>query len=347
MIVSEARIRANRLNAQRSTGPKTEAGKGRSRRNALTHGLSAEVARLPEDDAAIGAGAGAGPVAPPLDWPGWLAEEVAVIASKLRRSDRLEGRLRERVAHRAEHHWDDDRRLEAEFLGSGIARDPAAVARSLRMSPQGCDWMIERWSLLARAADRDGTWTAEQTALAFDLLGTPADFRAGSPGEPIELEGPPPSGLDPAGLARREVAALRGRKAELAGADAFDRSLARLDGIDESDPEVRRLRRHESDLHRRLRWCVARIEEAATPLPAPVPPPPAPEPAPVPEPRPAHAVDIDLGLVERLEALMDRADAQRATDFAPRPAAPRPDPRAALEKARQADRQRKRDRRRG
>ncbi len=142
MIVSEARREANRRNAKLSTGPRTEAGKERSRRNALTHGLSAEVVRLPEDVAAIGAEAG--PVAPPLDWPGWLADEVAVIATKLRRCDRLEGRHRERIALRAEFHWDDDRRLEAEFLGAGIARDPAAVARELRMSPQGCDWMIDR-----------------------------------------------------------------------------------------------------------------------------------------------------------------------------------------------------------
>ncbi len=36
-------IHANRLNAQRSTGPVTEAGKKRSRRNAVRHGLTAET----------------------------------------------------------------------------------------------------------------------------------------------------------------------------------------------------------------------------------------------------------------------------------------------------------------
>ena len=35
-------IEANRGNALRSTGPKTEAGKRRSRRNAVRHGLTAE-----------------------------------------------------------------------------------------------------------------------------------------------------------------------------------------------------------------------------------------------------------------------------------------------------------------
>ena len=43
-------IEANRCNATKSTGPKTEAGKMRSRRNAVRHGLSAEtVVEIVED----------------------------------------------------------------------------------------------------------------------------------------------------------------------------------------------------------------------------------------------------------------------------------------------------------
>ncbi len=42
-----ARSRANRLNAKRSTGPKTKFGKARVARNALKHGLSISVERLP------------------------------------------------------------------------------------------------------------------------------------------------------------------------------------------------------------------------------------------------------------------------------------------------------------
>ena len=38
--VSEARLRANRLNAQKSTGPRTEQGKQRSRLNATRHGFT-------------------------------------------------------------------------------------------------------------------------------------------------------------------------------------------------------------------------------------------------------------------------------------------------------------------
>src|SRR3954447_19948037 len=45
------RVLANRANAKRSTGPKTEAGKLRSRVNGLKHGLRAELPVLPGEDA--------------------------------------------------------------------------------------------------------------------------------------------------------------------------------------------------------------------------------------------------------------------------------------------------------
>ena len=42
-MATDKQIAANRLNAQASTGPRTEHGKRRSRRNAFRHGLTAET----------------------------------------------------------------------------------------------------------------------------------------------------------------------------------------------------------------------------------------------------------------------------------------------------------------
>ena len=49
---STNRIIANRRNATRSTGPRTDAGKARSRLNGLKHGLRAQVLVLPDEDPA-------------------------------------------------------------------------------------------------------------------------------------------------------------------------------------------------------------------------------------------------------------------------------------------------------
>jgi hypothetical protein len=42
-MTSSRQVAANRRNASKSTGPKTEQGKQRSRSNALRHGLTAET----------------------------------------------------------------------------------------------------------------------------------------------------------------------------------------------------------------------------------------------------------------------------------------------------------------
>jgi hypothetical protein len=46
---SEAQIAANRRNALRSTGPKSEQGKAISSRNAIKHGIQAQIAVLPNE----------------------------------------------------------------------------------------------------------------------------------------------------------------------------------------------------------------------------------------------------------------------------------------------------------
>jgi hypothetical protein len=51
-MASQKQIEANRRNAQRSTGPVTDLGKGVAKFNALKHGMTASTAVLPYEDAA-------------------------------------------------------------------------------------------------------------------------------------------------------------------------------------------------------------------------------------------------------------------------------------------------------
>ena len=59
MPISEAMRAANRANARRSTGPRTEAGKAAARLNALKHGLAGKAVLLPHEDEAEFAALGA------------------------------------------------------------------------------------------------------------------------------------------------------------------------------------------------------------------------------------------------------------------------------------------------
>ena len=49
-MTSVKQIEANRRNALRSTGPKTEDGKQRASQNAVRHGLTAETVIVPLED---------------------------------------------------------------------------------------------------------------------------------------------------------------------------------------------------------------------------------------------------------------------------------------------------------
>ena len=49
-MATQSQIDANRMNAQKSTGPKTPEGKAKSRRNALQHGLTAKSCMLADED---------------------------------------------------------------------------------------------------------------------------------------------------------------------------------------------------------------------------------------------------------------------------------------------------------
>ncbi len=92
-MASAAQVAANRRNAQKSTGPRTEAGKATSARNALRHGLTAEALVIyderEEDFCAFHAEMAAA-LAPRDAIAAQLAERVILCAWRLRRASRAE-----------------------------------------------------------------------------------------------------------------------------------------------------------------------------------------------------------------------------------------------------------------
>jgi hypothetical protein len=265
MPTSEARIRANQQNALLSTGPKTPEGKAVSRANALKHGLCAAVC-VPEDPEQIQARAEMffKTFKPTTDYQAWHVDRAAVVSVRIERCERMERRVRDKDSLHAELTWDDDRRLEAEVLGGRLPGRPAETVEALRRTPHGCAWLIARWALLAHAADTqpDHLWTAEQTSMAFDLLGTPAAFRVGpKPGTSIDFRGHVLENADDsAAVARRMIDELIQRREALSGLDEVDRALAVADLDADGSSELRRLRRYESALHRRLRWSIGQMQ---------------------------------------------------------------------------------------
>jgi hypothetical protein len=233
--------------------------------NILNDGFLTTIPCVPEDATAVG---DRGKyefysLSPRNDFHAWLVQDIAVITIRLERVQRIERRERDRIALRATSFWDADRRLDAEHLGAKLGGDPAATVAALQRTPQGCDWLMARWAMLARIADRDGGWDAAQTALAFDMLGTPHALRKGSPGEAIDHHGRASgeAGGELVAIARGEVDRLLVVRDSVIDADALDRALAQNDMTDGSSPELRRLRRYEASLHKRLRWNLHQLQQ--------------------------------------------------------------------------------------
>jgi hypothetical protein len=323
MELSEARINTNRNNAAKSTGPKSILGKLRSSKNALTHGFRAEVHSV-EDPEAVRARAEAIAPAPRvggaagLDPLGdWVAGQVATLSLRIERCQASELAVRERIVTRAEITWDEDRRLAATVLGGTIAKRPEEVSARLRESYHGCGWLISRWDMLAHSADiQHGFWTPDQARLAFDLLGTPPEFREGrQPGEALDRQARLPGPIEgTAGLARRQILGLTELQDRLAPLDAADRERAKADLSDHSDPELRKLRRYEASLQRRLEWSFALLRELTTPQPTSSSPEPEPEAEPEPEVELEPEAELEpsrVGPPSRAEKKLIRAEANR------------------------------------
>jgi hypothetical protein len=335
-------VEANRRNSLYSTGPRSPEAKEISRRNALKHGMAGAGVVLPEDEQEAVERRRVEWHSSLRPWNAaeeWIADQVVVASVQIDRIHHQERHLRTEAARNAEERWDDQRRLAAEVLGAGLAKDPARVALQLRQTPQGCAWMVARWAVLDYALKQTGRLDLKQLDQARDLLGIARDLRSA----PTVLN--PTNGEDPrawvAGVIAAEVAGLREAKEALAGSDARERAAAALGLPAELPRPLSLLRRYEAACQRRMQWAWKQLRHgrAASPHVEPAPAPvaavaPAPAPAPfdarlIPEEDEdlleVMTMDAELAELERQFAAM-APDYLTATD-------PDPDPEPDLDPA--------------
>ena len=192
-MASEAQIAANRLNARKSTGPRTPRGKAAMRRNPLRHGLSAatlvlfyeseaEFERFRHDLALDFEPVGAEECA--------LVEQIAILRWRLRRASRAEAALvnaevdrrRELLAGGASktlHPIDAGMIFDGRIQTMGtLARYESAIERQLNRAAT----MLER-----RQAKRLERWKCRES----ELDDPPAELDSAAPplaAGPIPLE---------------------------------------------------------------------------------------------------------------------------------------------------------------
>jgi hypothetical protein len=160
-MASQRQIEANRRNAQNSTGPRTEAGKERSKRNALKHGLRSEEVVLPTED----------PLAFKEHLEAWvedwqppsmarraLVEQAAVATWRLRRCIRLEtARITSRIEE-AYDEWEARERAELDETFARLEQEPEDALAELMSTRAGVDRLIEVWSEIEEALATPDGW---------------------------------------------------------------------------------------------------------------------------------------------------------------------------------------------
>ena len=198
---SAARVEANRRNARKSTGPRTDAGKARAARNAARHGLAAEcmvvapVEDVKEYQARMAAWKEhARPVGPIEEA---LIARACHAAWRLERAARQEAAVLRQRANAAAVALEQLERARAVGLGERLLRDPinrcatpqllnpsfaakvadwkkddpAVLAFELERTAQGVAWKRERWGELLLMLDREGFWHYDARYKALKLMG--------------------------------------------------------------------------------------------------------------------------------------------------------------------------------
>ena len=235
MACSERKRLANQQNAAKSTGPRTDEGKDRSRRNAMRHGLAAVVLLPTEDAGELDRRVGAFQDALAGDDDGMaliLAERLGYLSLRMRRCFDAESATAACRARGASAAYEQERHADAQHTLDYIANDPATGRRRLMGSPEGLDLLVATLEKLRD--DVDGLWTTMHGYRLDDCCGrrpgqAPASRTDGL--TQVLTKGAITKG-DPTGLRQAEVDAIpperRNAWAQAELVAIIDAELARL-----------------------------------------------------------------------------------------------------------------------
>jgi hypothetical protein len=191
-MASQAQIDANRRNSQRSTGPKTEAGKARAGLNALKDGSHAKTVRrvLPQEKAIEleqRINKWINELNPRNDAERELVVQAAELAWTIDRTKRSETARLAKCVRQAQLKADQQRHKEVGELGRRLLYNteakplptpgrrwednPAAFLKELENSAEGCRWLLDHWIALRVLLDRISAWTYGDMFRLIRLLG--------------------------------------------------------------------------------------------------------------------------------------------------------------------------------
>ena len=172
MPSSDRRIAANRANALKSTGPRTDEGKEITRANALKHGLSSLVVVPGEEQGAVAARVewlqdAMAPEGDPMTLI--LARQVAFLSVQAERAFRYQTAVAAERTRTAQADHDEQRKAAADQLFGYLGCEPLTNHRRLMATVEGVDVLIGHLEDLDRAARPGGPRWEQDHATRLDF----------------------------------------------------------------------------------------------------------------------------------------------------------------------------------